>query len=167
LLPQRPPSRGGTNLFCAPLKGGWLRSSLGGHPTPRRPLPNACEAVVHEVGGPIPLSIRLAIPLQTSNLAKLERDKLNPAERSDHSPDPSASQLFKSGGGGWGVGESNVGEDPKPRLHSAKKPEPTPPPPHPHRRPAPRPEWSAQILRRWWAACWPSGYRRASAQSDG
>jgi hypothetical protein len=34
-----------------------------------------------------------------SEKAESERDKITPAERSDHSPDP-------FGGGGWGVGEN-------------------------------------------------------------
>jgi hypothetical protein len=39
-----------------------------------------------------------------SEKARSERDKITPAQCNDHSPDP-------FGGGGGGVGESNVGED--------------------------------------------------------
>jgi hypothetical protein len=49
--------------------------------------------------GPIPAWNLWAIPLQVSNLVRSEYDKITPAERSDHSPDP-------FGGGGWGVGEN-------------------------------------------------------------
>ena len=49
--------------------------------TPHRPRPNACEAVVHEVGGPIPFRNERAIQLQMSNPVDSKRDKITPAER--------------------------------------------------------------------------------------
>jgi hypothetical protein len=52
---------------------------------------------VRETRGPIPTSRRRAIQLQMSEKAEPKNDKITPAERSEHSPDP-------FGGGGWGVG---------------------------------------------------------------